>query len=188
MSLDKTLNDIAKELQPSDAKLDTIGGMAVDFIRGHLYEGKNFPPLAPATVEYRGRGRPLQDTKELRDSFSYEKKGSGVSVGTNKIYAPIQNDGGRITAKKNWLFIPAAGTRQLQRKYGYSPTEVLNGLKGAGFKVFRMGRTVCYQKKGKEIKVAYYLKKSVVIPKREFFYITAEEASMIFNEVFNDKF
>jgi phage gpG-like protein len=67
---------------------------------------------------------------------------------------------------------------------------VLGGLKAGGFSVFRMGRTMRYWKKGKkppkdprDYPVAYYLKKSVEIPARPFFYLTPEELSLIMEEV-----
>jgi phage gpG-like protein len=73
----------------------------------------------------------------------------------------------------------------LQRRYGYSPTEVLRGLKAEGYSVFRMGRTMVYKKPGKrsKIRTAYYLKKSVEIPARPFFYLTPEETALIMKEV-----
>ena len=37
---------------------------------------------------------------------------NSMCVGTESKYATLHNSGGTITAKKNWLFIPAAGTRQ----------------------------------------------------------------------------
>jgi phage gpG-like protein len=186
MGVIETLDSLSKALQ-SPAKLGTIGGMAADLIRGHIHQGSpGWSPLAPATVAYRGEGKPLQDTGGLRDSitFSYVDDRT-VSVGTNKPYAKIQNNGGVIRAKKNWLWIPAAGTRQLQRRYGYSPTEVLRGLKAEGYSVFRMGRTMVYKKPGKrsKIRTAYYLKKSVEIPARPFFYLTPEETALIMKEV-----
>jgi phage gpG-like protein len=169
-------------------KLAAIGGMAAEMIRGHIHEGKGWSPLAPATAAYRGEGKPLQDTGGLRDSIAFTVVDERtVSVGTNKPYARLQNNGGVVRAKKNWLWIPAAGTRQLQRRYGYSPTDVLRGLKAAGFSVFRRGRTMCYRTKGGEkqgkIKTIYYLKKSVEIPARPFFYLTPDETALIMEEV-----
>jgi len=178
-----TLTGIANALQ-RPVELEKIGKMAVEMIRGHLYEGNGFSPLAPATEAYRGAGKPLQDTGALRDSITYNLvDGRTVSVGTNKPYAALQNSGGVIRAKKNWLWIPGPGIRSLQRSFGYSPTEVLRGLKAAGYSVFRMGRTMCYRKKSGDIKVAYYLKKSVEIPARKFFYLTGAEIYMIAKEV-----
>jgi phage gpG-like protein len=180
-----TLESLSKTLQ-TPAKLETVGGMAVEIIRGHIHEGRGWSPLAPATAAYRGEGRPLRDTGGLRDSITFSRvDGRTVRVGTNKPYARIQNNGGVVRAKKNWLWIPGPGLRKLQRRYGYSPTEVLRGLKAEGYSVFRMGRTMAYKKPGKrsKLRVAYYLKKSVEIPARPFFYLTPEETALIMREV-----
>jgi phage gpG-like protein len=190
MDVIDTLDSLSKALQ-TPVKLKTIGGMAADMIRGHLHEGRGWSPLAPATAEYRNKGgktKPLEDTGEagLLGSITFSVIDERtVSVGTNKPYAKIQNNGGVIRAKKNWLWIPGPGIRQLQRRYGYSPTDVLRGLKADGLSVFRRGRTMCYMKKGKGAKlhVAYYLKKSVEIPARPFFYLTPEETALIMEEV-----
>ena len=196
MSVIDTLDSLARSLQ-TPAKLGTIGGMAAEMIRGKIHSGQGFAPLSPATEAYRGAGRPLQDTGSLRDSITFKViDGQTVSVGTNKPYAAIQNYGGVIRAKKaKWLWIPAAGTRQLQRRYGYSPTDVLNGMKAAGYNVFfrKDSRVVCYREKrrsrnedGKlEYKshILYYLKKSVEIPARRFFYLSDSEMDLLMKEV-----
>jgi len=192
MGVIETLDDLANTLK-TPSKLGIIGGMAVEMIRGKIHSGQGFAPLSPATTAYRGAGRPLQDTGGLRDSITFKVvDGQTVSVGTNKPYAAIQNNGGVINAKKNWLWIPAARTRKLQRRYGYSPTDVLNGLKTEGYSIFRMGRTMCYREKRKKrdesgklqnvIHVLYYLKKSVEIPARRFFYLTDKEMGLLMKE------
>jgi phage gpG-like protein len=187
------LDDLERSLQ-TPAKLETIGAMAAEMVRGHIHQGQGFSPLSPATEAYRGAGRPLQDTGALRDSITFKVIDERtVSVGTNKPYAAVQNNGGVIRAKKEWLWIPAAGTRQLQRRYGYSPTDVLRGMKAAGYSVFRRGRTMCYREKRRSrngagkleyrIHILYYLKKSVEIPARPFFYLTNRETGIIMKEV-----
>lgn len=171
----------------SQAQLRLAGVMAADAIRSHIDTGEGFDPLSPATIAYRGPGQPLKDTGALRDSINSQVVSSDtVSVGTTKEYAPRQNNGETITAKGNgWVFIPAAGTRQLERRYGKKVSSVLAGLKGAGFYVYRAGRTMCYRKKGSRQpgRVAYYLKKSVTIPARRFFYLSAQEVDEIMREV-----
>lgn len=171
----------------SQAQLRLAGVMAADAIRSHIDTGAGFAPLSPATIAYRGPGQPLKDTGALRDSINSQVVSSDtVSVGTTKEYAPRQNNGETITAKGNgWVFIPAAGTRQLERRYGKKVSSVLAGLKGAGFYVYRAGRTMCYRKKGSRQpgRVAYYLKKSVTIPARRFFYLSAQEVDEIMREV-----
>ena len=185
-----TLDRLGENLKTA-AKKAKLGVMAADMIREHIYKGEGFAPLSAATRAYRGQGRPLQDTGALRDSITSEQvSDTTISVGTTKVYAPIQNNGGVIRAKKGkWLWIPAAGTRQLQRRYGYSVTQVLTGLKGEGYSVYRIGRTVCYRKKGgkkKTAKVVFYLKESVEIPARKFFYLSDEEINQLKEELGNE--
>jgi len=191
----EALDKLANALKTPD-KLAVIGNMAADLIRVKIHKGEDFVPLSAATVAYRGPGRPLQDTGSLRDSITFKVvDDKTVSVGTNKPYAAIQNNGGVIRAKKEWLWIPAGGVRKLQRRYGYSPTDVLRGMKAAGYKVFRIGRTVVYRDKkrsrnaeGKLVyktHVLYYLKKSVEIPARRFFYLSDRDMELLMKEVGN---
>jgi phage gpG-like protein len=194
MGVIETLDNLANSLQ-NPSKLPAIGGMAVEMIRGHIHSGQGFAPLSLATVDYRGNGRPLQDTGTLRDSITFKVvDGQTVSVGTNKPYAAIQNNGGVINAKKNWLWIPAAEVRKLMRgeNGGYSPSDVLRKKKTEGYSVFRKGRTIVWREKRKtrnaegklvyKTHVLYYLKKSVEIPARKFFYLNDKEIGLLMKE------
>jgi len=191
----EALDRLAANLR-SPGKLAVIGSMAAEMIRSKIHSGEGFVPLSPATTAYRGPGRPLQDTGALRDSITFKVVDEKtVSVGTNKPYAAIQNNGGVIRAKNGkWLWIPAAGTRQLQRRYGYNVTDVLNGLKAAGYTVFFMKdkRVVCYREKRRtrnekgelyfRVHIIFYLKKSVEIPARRFFYLNDRDMQLIMKE------
>ena len=182
------LDSLAKKLGDT-ARLEKAGRTAAEILRFHIYDGNGFTPLSKATEEYRGAGRPLQDSGSLRDSITSELKDKNtVIAGTTKIQAPLMNDGGTITARKNWLFIPAKGTRQLERRYGPKPKDVLDGLRNGGYRVFRIGRTVCYRKKDKDsdTRVAYYLRKTVTIPARKFWYLSDDEMRQIEREIFPD--
>ena len=186
----ETLDRLGEKLKTA-AKKAKLGVMAADMIRDHIYKGEGFAPLSAATRAYRGDGQPLRDTTALLNSITSEQvNDTTISVGTTKVYAPIQNNGGVIRPKKGkWLWIPAAGTRQLQRRYGYSVTQVLTGLKGEGYSVYRAGRTVCYRKKGGKktaSKVVFYLKESVEIPARKFFYLSDEEINQLKEELGNE--
>jgi phage gpG-like protein len=194
MDVIDTLNKLSMALQ-NPVNLGKIGGMAVEMIRDHLYEGKGFSPLAPATAAYRGEGKPLQDTSGLRDSITFNMVDNRtVSVGTNKPYAAIQNNGGVIRAKKNWLWIPGPGLRKIQRRNGsgFEVSDVINYIKAKGFSVYRRGRTFGYNDKrrtrnaeGKleyKYHILYYLKKAVEIPARKFFYLTDSEMDTIAQE------
>jgi phage gpG-like protein len=180
------------------SKYDTIGALAASMIAGHIYDGP-FTPLSPATKAYRGaNAKPLQDTGHLHDSITYKVNGSGadatIVVGTNHVAARIQNDGGTIRAKKNWLWIPSGEARESQRNKGsgFSPTEVLRHYKAMGFKVLRIGRTIAYQSKKRKMidgklkyvyHTLYYLKKEVTIPARKFFYLDDKELSVLIKEL-----
>jgi phage gpG-like protein len=191
----EALDGLARALQTA-AKLETIGGMAAEMMRGHIHGGEGFAPLSPATEAYRGAGRPLQDTGALRDSITFKVVDERtVSVGTNKPYAAIQNDGGVIRAKKEWLWIPGPGLRKIQRRKGsgYGISDVLNYYKSRGFSIYRRGRSIGYNEKrrsrnaeGKleyKYHILYILKKSVEIPARKFFYLTEAEINIIAREV-----
>jgi phage gpG-like protein len=186
----EALEELERKLKSPRAR-HLIGQMAVDDIRTRLVKGEGFAPLSGATKEYRGgTAKPLQDTSHLRESFSYRLDGeSGVVVGSDNRVAAVQNDGKTIRAKKSWLFIPASAfTRQLMRRYGYSPKEILAGLKGDGYSVFRAGRAVGYRAKRKvngEYKITwiYWLKKEVVIPARRFFYLDDNDIRTMFAEL-----
>jgi len=188
----KALDDLSNALK-MPGKMAAIGDMAVEMIRSKIHKGDGFAPLSAATVAYRGEGKPLQDTSGLRDSITKEViDDRTVSIGTNKPYAAIHNNGGVIQAKKQWLWIPSAKTREYQGTYGYSPMEVLNGFKSAGYSVFRMGRTVVYSEKKRTRNAAgeleykkhilYYLKKSVEIPARPYFYLNEQDMKLLMKE------
>ena len=182
------LEELERKLQRRE-KVEKAGVMASDMIRKHIYKGEGFDPLAPVTAAYRGKGRPLQDTSPLRKSIASEMTAADtVSVGTTVRYAPLHNAGGTIRAKKDWLFIPAAGVRKWERRVGKSPSAVIAALKGLNYSIYRVGRTVCARKreKGAKAKTLYYLKKSVEIPKREFFYLTDSESDRILKELTDD--
>ena len=175
--------DRLSERLKSKPKLEAVGRRAVEMIRRKLHRGESFAPLSPATQAFRGSGRPLQDTGSLRDSITHEVvDGQTVSVGTNKRHARILNNGGVIRAKREWLWIPGPGVRQLQRRYGYEIRDVLSGVRKAGFSPFRKGRTVVYRDKKGRFHVLYFLKKSVEIPKRRFFYLTDQEINLLAKE------
>jgi phage gpG-like protein len=191
----EALDRLAASLK-QPGKLETIGAMAADMIRGKIHKGDGFAALSPATAAYRGPGRPLQDTGGLRDSITFKViDEKTVSVGTNKPYAAIQHNGGVIRKKKEWLWIPAAGVRQIMRgkNGGYSVTDVIRSVKSQGYKVFRKGRTFVYSEKkrtrneeGKLVykhHVLFYLKKSVEIKARPFFFLTDNDMKILMQEV-----
>lgn len=182
-----TLKKAAENFEDAK-KILRAGDMASGCIRSHIARAQGFTPLSPATAAFRGSGIPLNDTGNLRDSITYEiVSRTTVSVGTVRKDAPIHNSGGTITAKKNWLFIPSPEARKFGARVK-KPGEVLAAVRNSGCSVFRIGRTVCYSSgrtKGKPV-VLYYLKKSVSIPRREFFYLSEQELNTILKSLAPD--
>ena len=177
---EKIFDDIIRQLK-DQRLLMKVGAMAVEKIRDHILKG-DLAPLSPATTAYRGKGKPLQDTRVMLNSIAYEVAGSDkVLVGTTAAQARLMNDGGVISAKKNWLFVPGPGMRSWFRKYGPGIGAVLDAIKAHDNYVFRKGRTICYRKKGKGArdKVAFYLCKQVTVPARPFFYLNDQELERI---------
>ncbi len=183
---EKVFDDIIRQLK-DQRLLMKVGAMAVEKIRDHIIKG-DLAPLSPATTAYRGKGKPLQDTRVMLNSIAYEVAGDKVLVGTTAAQARLMNDGGVVTAKKNWLFVPGPGMRSWFRKYGPGIGSVLAAIKAHDNYVFRKGRTICYRKKGKraEDKVAFYLCKQVTVPARPFFYLTEKELERIMEVCSNE--
>lgn len=51
-------------------------------------------PLSPKTIARKGHNRPLIGEGHLMNSINYQAANDGVAIGTNLVYAAIQNFGG----------------------------------------------------------------------------------------------
>jgi phage gpG-like protein len=150
MGIFETLDKLESSLK-DPAKLQTVGIMASQMIASHIQEGKGFAPISPVTAAYRKPGRPLLDTGDLRNFINSPNSvkildDKTVSIRSNKPYASILNDGGVIRAKKDWLWIPAA-ERSFMKRYGFSPSDVLKGLKAEGILYLERGELFVIAKK-----------------------------------------
>ncbi len=178
-------DDLAKQLNRVEP-LHIAGEYAVSMIQKKIHQGK-FKPNSSLTAKIKQGKNSLSDRGSLKASINYKLKNKTVVVGTNHPGAVINNYGGEIKAKKDWLFIPASKhTRTLFRRYGWSVKEVCTGLRKDGFSVWRQGRALFYRQKGKdsskkEARMIFILKRSVRIPKREFMKLTSEESDVIFD-------
>lgn len=140
----------------------------------------NPPPTSEFTKslrhgENKGSGKTLLDNGYLFNSIGKKIEGNSVKVGSHLKYAKIHNEGGTLTAKKNFLYIP--GNEEVKAKSQVvGVRDTINFFKSEGYKVFYQGRTVRYYKpplnKDEKAPVMFYLKKSVSIPKREYLYIS----------------
>jgi phage virion morphogenesis protein len=76
-------------------------------------------------------GRTLQDTRRLRNSYTYEASELQAEIGTNVIYAAIHHHGGRAGRKYavNLPARPALGvTAQMQGEMNQMYTDWMGGL------------------------------------------------------------
>lgn len=144
------------------------------------------PANAPLTVAVKQGNRTLRDRGQLMASFSSRASEDQTVVGTNHVGARLNQFGGTIRPKKGkWLWIPAgARTRRLQRRYGFSATQVIQGLKGDGYKVWMVskkktgGAFMAQKGMGKPFAL-FILKKSVTVPARPFLFVSDEDRRIL---------
>lgn len=144
-----------------------------------------------------GGAKPLFDSGETYASLTYKTDVDEYEVGTNKIHAPLINDGGVVkplSAQK--LAIPA--DKKIKRRTEvYGVRKVIEGLERQGWKIFWrpssvIGRAPVGAKGiGKKINarsnrnnsstnkgvfyVLYFRVDKVKVPKREFMYMSDEQ-------------
>lgn len=147
------------------------------------------PANKPLTVELKKGTNTLRDNGHLRASLHARHSAVSATVATNVPYARIHNEGGVITPKNaKYLTIPAI--REFAKKskiQGVKKTIEEYETKGyVFFRPYRRGggsrsNVIMFKKnKGKgKARVAFYLKKKVVIPKRQFMYLTKMELHFI---------
>lgn len=132
---------------------------------------------APLTVALKGSSKPLADTGLLLSSINGRVEGDKAIISTNRIGARINNEGGKITAKKSRLWIPAQ--KWVRTKVlALGTTGTLKYLKQRGSVWFTKNAIMYKPKKGKA-QVVWILKKSVNIPQRRFMYINDQDIKVM---------
>lgn len=141
---------------------------------------KAAPPNAPLTVAIKGSSKPLRDTGLLESSIAYRVEGAVATIGTNRIGARLQNEGGTIRPRKaRKLWIPAnRNVRNMLRNSG-SIASLISSLRSQGYSCYTRGNAFMYGKKGEKQQVLFILKDSIVIPSRPFMYFNADDARRI---------
>lgn len=141
------------------------------------------PPNAPLTVAWKQNTLTLRDTGLLMSSIHKFVANNSLYVGTDRLYAPIQQHGGTIHSKNaQKLAIPAGwDTRRIMRGKGVSPRSTIAALKAEGWKIWFTERAIMGRPPGakKEGRVLFVRKSSVTIPARPFLYIDEEDTSII---------
>ena len=142
---------------------------------------------APLTVALKRSSKPLADTGLLLTSITYRAEADKAIVGTNRLGARINNEGGVITAKKSRLWIPAQ--RWVKKLVmGRGTSGAFDYLKKRGSIWFTRNAVMYKTKKGKP-QVVWILKKSVTIPQRRFMYMDDDDLKKIrgyFKEILDE--
>lgn len=187
----KNFIKLIKENAERQELYDEIGrymkNSTVRKLKDQKFKG-NPPPTSDFTKslrrgENKSNGKTLLDNGKLLNSIEYKTEADkSVRIGSQLKYAKIHNEGGIISAKKDFLYIP--GTEEIKVKSQVvGVKDTISFFKSDGYRVYRQGRTLRYYKpplpKGEEVPVMFYLTKSVNIPKREYLYKSDDDEKVI---------
>ncbi len=173
------------------------------------------PPNAPLTKAVKRGDKTLRDDGRLMASIHERSTDTEAIVSSNHIAAVMNHPDDdsteyEVTPKNaKWLTIPASWrTRTLMRRYGWSPKEVLDGLRADGYSVYRPfkrgsntvrsnvimaslkgSRKLASGKKSTARRfdafVVFILSKKVKVPVRRFLYLDEEELRIV-DEIVGD--
>ncbi|MCE7729631.1 phage virion morphogenesis protein [Vibrio campbellii] len=184
----KALNETARVI---DELPERIAPFGLECVRDNYRNGE-FKPNSPLTKATKNGGaKPLFDSGETFASLTYSTEENAYRIGTNKVHAPLINDGGTIkplTAQK--LTIPA-DKRIKRRTETYGVRKTLAGLEAQGWKIFWRPNSVMGEapsgargigmkvksrnKKKRALYVLYIRKEEVTVPARPYMYLSDEQ-------------
>lgn len=145
-------------------------------------QNKVSPPNAPLTVAGKKGARPLRDSGLLQSSITYRTSGNTAVVGTTRIGARINNEGGTIRPKKSRkLWIPADFKIKLDLRKAGSISNLIRSYKRQGYRCFMSpsGKAFLYCKKKEKPQKMFILRDKVTIPARPFMYFSNQDAEKI---------
>jgi len=86
----------AQDLRPVlEVAAETIVEATEENFESESWGGKPWTPWSAATAARRGKGKKLQNTGHLAGSITTSVSATEAAVGTNMVYAPIHQFGGR---------------------------------------------------------------------------------------------
>lgn len=149
--------------------LDRAGSYLVSASQRRIGQG-GFAPNSPLTSAVKGSSKPLLDRGLLRNSLTHRVESGQLVIGSNHPGAGILHQGGTITAKSaKTLLIPASNvTRSLQRRFGFSPRDVLEGLVASGYAIVWRPKAVLARAPKGNLLLVFIRRKSVTVPARPF--------------------
>jgi phage gpG-like protein len=146
------------------------------------------PENAPLTRAWKKGGLALRDTGKYMSSINYKSDNNKAVIGTKAIQGPLIHQGGTVKPKKaKKLYIPAGWkARQMMRKFGLTPGKCIEGMKRAGYSIWKSksGKAMMAALKGAKGKkaepfVLFILKDRVTIPARKHFFIDSVDKQVI---------
>lgn len=163
-------------------RLDRAGRRMVSSTQAKI-SGTSSPANAPLTTALKGSSKPLRDTGALMASINHRVEGLTVRVGTNRLGARINQQGGTIQAKPGkMLWIPASrAVKTRLAGAGGSIGRLLNRYRRS-YWLYRKGNAFFARpKRGdarKEV-MLFILRRSVTIPARPFLYVDDKDEQML---------
>jgi phage gpG-like protein len=191
---DSDVRDAIRRLRALAADTSSINKQVAIWLASRIKEdhferqvdeyGHPWPPMSALTRLLRRAGKGglfaenpklLRDTGRLRKSITFDFDANGFRVGTNVIYAPIQQFGGVVTPKRHkFLIIPVKGTQKRQKA-------VLR-VGGEHFDVKGFAGKEKYRKRSGEEGIRerrFVMLRRAKIPARPFIYANEEELETI---------
>lgn len=195
---EKTKSTFEKKVQNKKELMRAISLRALSSVQKNIKEGIK-PPNSPLTKAIKKGDKTLQDRGQLLSSLHARSTETEAIVSSSHIAAAINHpDNGKkeivIRPKKaTFLVVPASSkTRTFQRRYGFSPRAVIEGLKEDGHSVYRPYKkgtatraNVIMVKKGKKGKPypLFILLEKVTIPARPFFFLDKKTLDIIDTQI-----
>ncbi len=151
-------------------------------------QGNIQPDNASLTRAYKKGGLTLRDTGSYMSQITHKSDSTKAVVGSAAIQGRLIHEGGTIKPKKaKKLYIPAGWkTRQMMRKFGLTPGKCIEGMKRAGYNIWRSksGKALMAALKGAKGKkgeafVLFILKDKVTVPARKHFFVDSVDKSVI---------
>ncbi|AYO07231.1 hypothetical protein D0871_23430 [Vibrio parahaemolyticus] len=129
----KALNETASIINELPERIAPFGLQCVK----DNYRNGDFAPNSTLTKNTKNGGaKPLFDSGETYASLTYKTGQGEYRIGTNKVHAPLINDGGIVKPLKAQKLTIPADKRIKKRTEAYGVRKTLSGLEAQGWKIF----------------------------------------------------
>lgn len=132
------IRSIADKAVNAGALMKEIGQYMTSSSQNKI-QGNISPDNAPLTRAFKKGGLTLRDTGQYAASITSRSDNTKAVVGTAAIQGRLIHEGGVIRPQKaRRLYVPAGyKTRQMMRKFGLTPGKCIEGMKEAGYNIWK---------------------------------------------------